>query len=61
MISQMRNGRMKVRLILAIVLLTFGFLVLVNSPDALSAAQNMLTGLVELWQDFISKDIVGIV
>ena len=61
MTSQMRNGRMKVRLILAIVLLTFGFLVLVNSPDGLSAAQSMLTGLVELWQDFISKDIVGIV
>ena len=59
MTSQMRNGRMKVRLILAIVLLTFGFLVLVNSPDGLSAAHRMLTALVELWQDFISKDIVG--
>ena len=57
----MRNGRMKVRLILAIVLLTYGVLVLVNSPDGLSAAHRMLTGLVELWQDFISKDIVGIV
>jgi hypothetical protein len=36
-------------------------LVLVNSPDGLTAAHRMLTGLVELWQDFISKDIVGIV
>ena len=61
MTSQMRNGRMKVRVILAIVLLAFGLLVLVNSPDGLSAAHRMLTGLVELWQDFISKDIVGIV
>jgi len=57
----MRNGIMKVRLILAIVLLTVGLLVLVNSPDGLSAAHRMLTGLVELWQHFISKDIVGIV
>ena len=61
MTSQRRNGRMKVRLILAIVLLTFGLLVFVNSPDGLSAAHRMLTCLVELWQDFISKDIVGIV
>lgn len=57
----MRNGTIKVGFILAIVLLTFELLVLVSSPDGLSAAQNMLTGLVELWQDFISKDIVGIV
>lgn len=61
MTSQMRNGTMKVRFILAIVLLTFGLLVLVISPDGLSAAHRMLTGAVELWQDFISKDIVGIV
>lgn len=57
----MNNGSMKVRVILAIVLLTFGLFVLINSPNGLSAAHKMLTSLVELWQDFISKDIVGIV
>ena len=61
MTSYMKNGRMRLLVILTIVLLTFGLLVLVNSPDGLSAAKKMLTGLVELWQDFISKDIVGIV
>ena len=61
MTSQMKNERMKVRLILALVLLTFGLLVVISSPDGLNAAQKMLTDLVELWQDFISRDIVGIV
>jgi hypothetical protein len=61
MTSQMKNGKMKVRFILAISLLTFGLLVLINSPDGLSAAHKMLIGLVELWQDFVNKDIVGIV
>jgi hypothetical protein len=61
MTSYMNNGSMKVRVILAIVLLTFGLFALINSPDGLSAAHKMLTSLVELWQDFISKDIVGIV
>ena len=49
------------RIKLAIVLLAFGVLVLINSLDGLSAAQRLLTSLVELWQDYISKDIVGIV
>ena len=57
----MKNGRMKVRVILAIVLLTFGLFVLINSPNGLSAALKMLTSIVELWQGFISKDIVGVV
>jgi hypothetical protein len=57
----MNNGRMKMRVILAIALLAFGLLVLLNSPDGLNTAQRMLIEIVELWQDFISKDIVGIV
>jgi hypothetical protein len=57
----MNNGRMKMRVILAIALLAFGLLVLLNSPDGLNIAQRMLIDIVELWQDFISKDIVGIV
>jgi hypothetical protein len=57
----MKKGRMKARFILAISLLTFGLLVLVNSPDGLRSAHNILIGLVDLWQDFISKDVVGIV
>jgi hypothetical protein len=57
----MKNGRVKMRFILAIALLAFGLLVLLNSPDGLNTAQRMLIDIVELWQDFISKDIVGIV
>jgi hypothetical protein len=57
----MKNAKIKVRFILAISLLTFGLLVLINCPDNLSAAHKMLIGLVELWQDFVNKDIVGIV
>ena len=57
----MKKVRMKARIKLAIVSLAFGVLVLINSLDGLSAAQRLFTSLVELWQDFISKDIVGIV
>ena len=61
MTSQMKNGRVKMRFILAIALLAVGLLVLLNSPDSLSAAHRMLMDILELWQDFVSKDIVGIV
>ena len=57
----MKSGRRKVRFILAIALSTFALLVLIKSPDGLSAASKILTRIVELWQDFIMKDIVGIV
>ena len=61
MTSQVKNGRMKICVILTIVLLAFGLLLLLNSPDGLSAAHRMLMDIVELWKDFISRDIVGIV
>lgn len=61
MTSAMKKVRMKASIILAIVLVTFGLLALITNPDGLLAAQKMLTTLVELWQDFITEDIVGIV
>jgi hypothetical protein len=52
---------MKARSKLAVVLFALGALALMVTPDGLGAAQRLLASLVELWQDFVSKDIVGIV
>ena len=57
----MKNGSMKMLVILVIALLAFGLHLLLHSPHGLSAAHRMLIDIVELWQDFISKDSVGIV
>ena len=48
--------------VLAIVMVfVLGLLILPYSAAGLERVQEMVTGIVKMWNSFISKDIVGIV
>lgn len=51
----------KKKVAFVLLLFTMGLIVLGNTGDGLKAVQGLAVRILDVWQEFISKDVVGIV